>query len=646
MGEEMKFIHEFSSELIDSIAHIWMNSSILLIDIRQTQFFSEDPLLKYRMPSSMLVFAYGESAKIQLNHTILNMERFGVFHGGKGTELSILPNEEKLNVFMVLYKAERRSYLNKEMNLLLEKVNPFVHLFGYSPSNPIRFLDMLRQMLDRWSHGTPLSQFQAKNVLYQMIFEIYKELYEKEAKFLQPDPVISTKRYLDENYMKPVLFQDIADMFFISRGQLTRLFKKKEGKSLQEYLALKRLESARDQLLHTNATVREVALGCGMMDELNLIRAFKRYYKMTPSEFRNNKIASMHGIDIDNDYQYLYNEKKLASLVKSQQGGELTMFGKRKSKEMILVAVASLMLLLSACGTNAPASSGGESNQNSVQTQSETNGGITTEEASASTRVVTTIYGEVEIPANPERVGVWVYEQEIHSLGVTPVSISPGSYESVWPDAEVFSYAPDKEALMSLEPDLLITYDDENFYNEYKSIAPVVNIPLSMSSEEVLRTIGDMLNVQEKAEELIQQFNEQADASKELLKESGALGKTAVLIEPLANDIWFYDNAYGRGGNVLYDYLGFVIPDVVQEKMGDNHFMNVSFEVLAQYCNADYIVVVTGEGYDALKEKEVWKSIPAVQNNRVIEFDGLKLSGRGLDTETLSYFTESFTAFK
>lgn len=646
MEEETEFIREFSSELIDAIARIWMNSSIFLIDIRHNSIYSEQPLLKYRMPSSMLVFAYSGSAKVQLNHTILNMERFGLFHGGKGTELSIFPNEEKLNVFMVLYKAERRSYFKKDLHRLLEQVNPFVHLFGYSPGNPIRLLDMLRQMLDSWSHETPLNQFQAKNLLHQLIFEIYKDLHEKEAKFLQPDPVISAKRYLDEHYMNPILFQDIADMFLISRGQLTRLFKKNEGRSLQEYLALKRLEAAQDQLLHTSATVKEIALGCGMMDELNLIRSFKRYYKMTPSEFRNKKIAAMHGLYIDNDYQYPYNEKKLASLVKLQRDGELTMFGQTKSKEMILAAAMSLMLLLTACGSNATGNNGGAPNQNTAQTQAETNVATNTEEASASTRMVTTIYGEVEVPVNPKRVGVWVYEQEIHSLGVTPVSISSGSFENVWPDAEVFSYAPDKEALMALDPDLLITYDDENFYNEYQSIAPVVNIPLDMNSEEVLSMIGELLNVPEKADELIEQFKGQADASKKLLEESGALGKTAVLIEPLANDIWFYDNAYGRGGNVLYDYLDFVIPDAVQEKMGDKHYMNVSFEVLAQYCDADYIVVVTGEGYDALKEKDVWKSIPAVQNNKVIEFDGSKLSGRGLDTETLAYFTESFTSIK
>lgn len=117
---------------------------------------------------------------------------------------------------------------------------------------------------------------------------------------------------------------------------------------------------------------------------------------------------------------------------------------------------------------------------------------------------------------------------------------------------------------MSLEPDLLITYDDAVFYEEYSKIAPVVCIPLDTSAEDALRLIGNLLNMSEKAEELINDFNQQAETIKTSIERRGALGKTAVLVEPLADSIWVYDNAYGRGGAILYDYLGFVMPDVVK----------------------------------------------------------------------------------
>jgi len=646
---DQTLIRYYTPEMVDIAMKIWMRSSVTLIDIRKKEIGYNKPLENYLLPSSMLIYTKGAPASIYLNQQPYQTGNYGLCHAGKGTLLSIYPIDESLQAYMILYKAELVPFYKRNLRSMLETMNPFTQLYGFSPANPIFFLEKFQSMLENWNEKDSMQQFLAKIQFHQIVYKLYIELKQGDIRYIEPDYVEWVKGYLDQHFTEQISIQLLSEMLPISRSLLGKTFRKRENKSLQDYLNNKRLNAAKAYLESTNATIQEIASGCGFLDELNMNRMFKKYVHMTPSEYRRKVSDKFTKSVIDNNSQYLYNEKGLASLAKSHRDGELIMFGQTKSKEMILAAAMSLMLLLTACGSNATGNNGGASNQNTAQTQqtqsasnAETNSG----EAAVSTRIVTTIYGDVEVPVNPERVAVWVYEQEIHSLGVTPVSISSGSFESVWPDVEVFSYAPEKEALMSLDPDLLITYDDENFYNEYQSIAPVINIPLNMGSEEALRMIGDLLNVSEKAEEIIQKFNEQAEASKKLLEESNALGKTAVLIEPLADDIWFYDNAYGRGGNVLYDYLDFAIPDVVQEKMGDKHYMNVSFEVLAQYCDADYIVVVTGEGYEALKEKDVWKSIPAVQNNKVIEFDGSKLSGRGLDTETLAHFTESFTSIK
>ncbi len=646
MQDEADLRNYFTHEMLDKAVRLWTRSSIAIIDVRNSKIHSDKPLKHYRFPSSMLIFTYGGAAIIQLDQISYQSEQFTLIHGGKGTELTIHPTDAILQTYMIFYKAEAAPFYKRDVHRLLEHINPFIQVFGFSPNNPIFFMEQFEEIHTRWGERNSLHQFHAKILFYQLVHRMYEELYKEDVQFIEPDYVEWVKQYLDQHYREPISIQHLTEMLPLSRSMLSKLFKQQEKKSLQEYLIEKRLEAAKKYLLNSKATIQEIAAGCGFVDELNLIRMFKKHVRMTPSDYRRKKIPYNINCDIDNDSHYSYNEGGLDKLAKFKGDGELFMFGQKKSRDFIIVAAMSLMLLLSACGSSTPSHSGGEASSSPTQTQPTSDAGKKTGETAAQTRIIKTIYGDVEVPVNPERVGIWVYEQEIHSLGKTPVSISSGSYQNVWPDITVFSYAPDKEALMALDPDLLITYDDENFYNEYKSIAPVVNIPLATSSEDTLRLIGDLLNLSDKADEIIQQFNEQVEESKKLLEQSNALGKTAVLIEPLADDVWFFDNAYGRGGNILYEYLEFVIPDLVKEKMGDKHFMNVSFEVLPQYCHADYIVVVTGEGYDRLKEKEIWKSIPAVKNNRVIEFDGSVLSGRGLDTQTLSHFTDSFTAIK
>lgn len=79
---------------------------------------------------------------------------------------------------------------------------------------------------------------------------------------------------------------------------------------------------------------------------------------MTPSDYRKINALSMQVDGIDNDSHFLYYERELAGLVQSYREGESTMFGKVRSKEMILAAAMSLMLLLSACASGTPSNNG------------------------------------------------------------------------------------------------------------------------------------------------------------------------------------------------------------------------------------------------------------------------------------------------
>lgn len=627
----------FSKEYLADSLSIWNHASISLIDIRHHIINPEESLNHYVMPSSGFIFAITNKAQLLLGDVCYLVKRFGLYHGGKGTMLSIYPMEDWVEYYLLLYKPEKNSH-NKELSRLLKYRNPFAVQYGFAPHNPLFFIERFQQMYERWKAPTSLNLFYGKTIFYQLLYEIYEELEQGEICILESDIIGMACRYFKNHYSETIVISNMCDTLGISYSHFHRLFKKQIGKSPQEYLIAIRLSSAMKWLSDSNASLREISEHCGFPDQYNFHRLFVKNIGMTPITYREKSSIDMRDYIIDNIVSFPYNEKDDVRSNKLNVNGGNLMYKEMKNKAFVAAAL-SLMLLLSACNT-APSNKLSTDSAQSVTTQSlETN---VSGQKSNETRTVSTMMGDVEVSVNPQRIGVWVYEQELYSLGVTPISASNGNYQNVWPDIPTFSYAPDKEELMSLEPDLLITYDDENFYNEYKDIAPVIAIPLTSSAEETLRFIGDLLNLSDKAEQFIQEFNSKAQASKNQVEAAGILGKTVALIEPTKDQIWIYDNAYGRGGSILYDYLEFKLTDTVKNELGDNHFMNISYEVLAQYCNADYIVVVTGEGYDSLKENAVWQSLSAVQSDQVIEFDPAALSGRGLDEKTLSYFTDCF----
>jgi len=624
MQEEVEVSQVFTPEMIDTMARIWTRSIITLIDVRFQSVASKYPMEQYKMPSSMFIYACGGEAQIQLNETTFGMERFGLVHGGKGSLLSISPKGEPVKTFMVFYKAELPLFFKNDLQQLLEQVNPFVQQFGYTPSNPILLLDLFQQMMNGWNRGKAMNQLQAKIFLYQLIHGVYRDFEGGAIRYLQPDPAYSAKIYLNKHYREPIMFQEIADMFGISGGQLTRLFKKKEGMSLQEYLIQRRIEAACHDLTHTEATIKEIATGSGFADEKNLFRMFKKYYKMTPSDYRKINALSMQVDGIDNDSHPLYNERELASLVKSYRDGESTMFGQVRGKEMILAAAMSLMLLLSACTSGAPANNGGTVNPVPAQTQQEVSESKASEPVSQ-TRTISTVKGDVEVPNNPQRVIVDYLIGDVLALGVTPLGVARvarGEKEAVFANQITNStkIAMEPEDVMTLDPDLIIlAWGDENYENLSK-IAPTIYVPYGdMTTEERIQFIGNVLNKQEEAKTVLNAYAKKIEDAKLALQNAGLSDKTVTMGE-FSDKSNYIAGAKHAVGGLVYNELQMKAPSKVQTDIidADQYWGDISMELLAAYIG-DYLIPIGDT--DVPTDNAVWKSVPAVQHNRIITVD-------------------------
>lgn len=625
MQEEAEASQVFTPEMIDTMARIWTRSIITLIDVRFQNVASQTPLEQYKMPSSMFIYAYGGEAQIQLNETTFAMERFGLVHGGKGSLLSISPKGEIVKTFMVFYKAESPLFFKRHLQQLLEEVNPFVQQFGYTPSNPILLLDWFQQLMNGWNRGKAMDQLQAKSFLYQLVHGVYRDFESGEIRYLQPDPACSTKIYLDKHYMQPIMFQEIADMFGISGGQLTRLFKKKEGMSLQEYLIQKRIEAACQELKHTEATIKEIATGSGFTDEKNLFRMFKKYYKMTPSDYRKINALSMQVDGIDNDSHFTYYERELAGLVQSYREGESTMFGKVRSKEMILAAAMSLMFLLSACASGTPSNNGGTVNPIPAQTQQTTQSEVSDTKASeavSQTRTISTVKGDVKVPNNPQRVVVDYLVGDVVALGVTPLGVARAARdgkEAVFANqiTDSIKVAMEPEDVMTLEPDLIIlAWGDEN-YEDLSKIAPTIYVPYGdMTTEERIHFIGDVLNKQEEAKAVLSAYAGKIEEARLALQNVG-LSDVTITMGEFSDKSNYIAGAKHAVGDLVYNELKMKAPSKVQTDIidSDKYWGDISMEVLAAYIG-DYLIAIGDTKVPT--DNTVWKSLPAVQHNRIV----------------------------
>ena len=101
------------------------------------------------------------------------------------------------------------------------------------------------------------------------------------------DPLIENlKKYIEENLEYKIDLTHIAAIYHYNEKYLGRLFKRKMGKSLCEYVTERRLEMAKDLLLNTDYTVLSISEKSGFQNVTYFNRMFKVFLAYTPTEFR------------------------------------------------------------------------------------------------------------------------------------------------------------------------------------------------------------------------------------------------------------------------------------------------------------------------------------------------------------------------
>ncbi len=82
--------------------------------------------------------------------------------------------------------------------------------------------------------------------------------------------------------------EELAELVNMSPVSLSRLIKKRTGKSFMEFLIEVRLGEATRLLIESNLSVSEICYACGFNNVSNFNRIFKKYQRCTPSAFRMN----------------------------------------------------------------------------------------------------------------------------------------------------------------------------------------------------------------------------------------------------------------------------------------------------------------------------------------------------------------------
>ena len=195
----------------------------------------------------------------------------GVFKVGRGQAFVIKPGE------VTTYTAD--------------KENPWEYgWIGFKGEYAEKFGELAPVITLGLSHFSGLRELSKvvsstkEEYLCARLFDIYNEIFDfgtEEISYVK-----QVKNYIRTNYMKKISIEEIAGLVGLDRSYMTRIFKKAEGISPQEYLIQLRIKRGKE-FVEKGFNISETAAMCGYSDVFSFSKAFKKQLGISPSGYLN-----------------------------------------------------------------------------------------------------------------------------------------------------------------------------------------------------------------------------------------------------------------------------------------------------------------------------------------------------------------------
>ncbi|WP_074463595.1 helix-turn-helix transcriptional regulator [Cellulosilyticum sp. I15G10I2] len=92
--------------------------------------------------------------------------------------------------------------------------------------------------------------------------------------------------YIDEHFKTEPSLELLALLFFLDKYYLAHLFKDITSFTIKQYILLKKIAFAKNELHFTNKSITEISLDAGFNSQSNFIRIFQKKEGMTPLQYR------------------------------------------------------------------------------------------------------------------------------------------------------------------------------------------------------------------------------------------------------------------------------------------------------------------------------------------------------------------------
>lgn len=125
-----------------------------------------------------------------------------------------------------------------------------------------------------------------KKYFYRAL-DYLKRLSPKDS--VSTDPIELVKKYIHENIEKDIHREDITSKVHLNEDYLSRIFRKKMGMTLKEYIVMEKISVARKLIKTTELPVSLIALKVGYSNYSHFSKMYKKIIGVPPTEERRSE---------------------------------------------------------------------------------------------------------------------------------------------------------------------------------------------------------------------------------------------------------------------------------------------------------------------------------------------------------------------
>ena len=148
------------------------------------------------------------------------------------------------------------------------------------PVSEYTFIPIYTELLQVAFLDKEAAQSLVMELLHKLNAEQYRKKYMQiKSKETATDIVL---KYMKENLASDINLEMLADLVFLDKNYLVRIFRETYGQTPINALIAMRMEYARDLIVSTDMSITDIATACGYSSPSYFTAEYKRHFGTTP----------------------------------------------------------------------------------------------------------------------------------------------------------------------------------------------------------------------------------------------------------------------------------------------------------------------------------------------------------------------------